>query len=200
MPVIAWLPRLLSGAIAAGLVAVAVSGAPALAQQPSQPPGTSATTPDQLLQKFPSAGVPLSNAVQDMAITNPSTFDALLALVANATDEQKSAIGAGLAQATKIEVLTNQALATEWQQKIAAITDRSFEIAATNAFGDIQLGATGSAAGAAGSGLGGPGNGPGGTGSSGPPETIGSNPISTQTFTLTSSISGGALANTLVSP
>jgi hypothetical protein len=200
MPVIAWLPRLLSGAIAAGLVAVAVSGAPALAQQPSQPPGASATTPDQLLQKFPNAGVPLSNAVQDMAITNPSTFDALLALVANANDEQKSAIGAGLAQATKIEVLTNQALATEWQQKIAAITDRSFEIAATNAFGDIQLGATGSAAGAAGSGLGGPGNGPGGTGSSGPPETIGSNPISTQTFALTSSIAGGTFANFSVSP
>ena len=49
----------------------------------------------------------------------------------------------GLTQAAKNEVLTNQTLAADWQQQIAAITDPTFKTAATNALGDVQLGAVG---------------------------------------------------------
>jgi hypothetical protein len=155
-----------------------------------------------LLQKYPNAGNELTNAVEAMVLADPSTFKSVLALVTGATDPQKSAIATGLAQATKVEVLTNQPLATDWQQQLAAITDSTFTVAATNAFGDVQLGAIGgSSVGAAGSGLGGPGSAPGGTSGGGAPGNPQSNPVPTQTFnSLTSSVGGANALSNSVSP
>jgi hypothetical protein len=159
--------RFIAGAMFAAFVMGAVGMSAANAQQP-QIPSASAflANPGQLLQQHPNGGSLLTSTVQQLALTNTSTFKVLLGLVANANDLQKAAIGQGLAQAAKIEVLTNQALAAEWQQQIAAIDDPSFKTAALNAFGDVRLGAGGAAAGgAAGSGLGGTGGGSGGGGS-----------------------------------
>jgi hypothetical protein len=207
MRVSGWTSSFIAGAIVAAFIVPVVGLAPANAQQSqtaqqSQIPSASAflANPEQLLQQNPNGGSQLSNDVQALALADPSTFKALLGLTQKANDLQKGAIGAGLAQATKIEVLTNQALAEDWQQQIAAITDPTFQVAATNAFGDVQLGAVGgSALGAAGSGLGGPGNGPGGL-PTGTPENIQSTPFATQPFALTSSISGAAVVNTSNSP
>jgi hypothetical protein len=212
MPIIGWTSRLVLGAIVAAFVTAtgAIGSAKAQqsqaqqsqAQQP-QSPTVSAflANPAQLLQQNPVGGPALSDAVQGLALADPATFKVLIGLEANATDQQKAAIGAGLAQATKIEVLTNQALATDWQQQIAAITDPTFQIAATNAFGDVQLGSVGGGSlGAAGSGLGGPGNGPGGLGGGAALENIQSTPVSTQSFSLTSSISGAGTVTNSVSP
>jgi hypothetical protein len=204
--------RYIAGAVVAALVIATGGAGSAEAQQSqsqpsqSQPSGNATVSaflanPQQLLQQNPNGGPALSDAVQGLTLADPSTFKVIIGLTATANDQQKAAIGAGLAQATKIKVLTDQALATDWQQQIAAITDQSFQIAATNAFGDVQLGSVGGGSlGAAGSGLGGPGSGPGGLGGGTPPENIQSTPVTTQSFTLTSSISGAGTVTNSVSP
>ena len=186
-------------AMLAAFVMAAVGMSAANAQQ-SQTPTASAflANPGQLLQQNPNGGSLLSNAVQQLALSDPSTFKALLGLLANANDAQKGAIGQGLAQAAKIEVLTNQTLAADWQQQIAAINDPTFKTAALNAFGDVQLGAVGGAAGsAAGTGLGGAGSGSGGGGS---PEDIRSRGTTTPSFTTSASTSGASGVSTGSSP
>jgi hypothetical protein len=155
--------RFIASAIIVIIGVAAASLGTAKAQQP-QIPSSSAflANPEQLLEQNPNGGSQLINAVQELALADPSTFKVLLGLTGKANELQKRAIGAGLAQATKIEVLTSQSLATDWQQQLAAIKDPIFQIAATNAFGDVQLGAVGGGAiGAAGSGLGGTGSGQG---------------------------------------
>jgi hypothetical protein len=120
-----------------------------------------------------------------MALADTSTFKILLGLLSGANDLQKSAIGAGLARAAKIEVLTDQSVAADWQQQIAAINDPSFKTAATDSFGDVKIGALG------GSPLGGTGTGSGlgaPPGSSGPAQSISSSSVPTRTFTITSSV------------
>jgi hypothetical protein len=182
--------RCIAGAMLAAFVMAAVGMSAANAQQ-SQTPTASAflANPGQLLQQNPNGGSLLANAVQQLALSDTSTFKVLLGLVATANDAQKSAIGQGLAQAAKIEVLTNQPLAADWQQQIAAITDPSFKTAATNAFGDVQLGAVGGGAPGAGVGaFGGPGGGVGGGGL----QTIGQNgsPVATSPFNFTGGTTG----------
>lgn len=144
--------------------------------------------PGQLLQQHPNGGLRLSSAVQQIALADPTTFKTLMGLLAQANDQQKGALGEGLAQAAKILVLTNQPLATEWQQQIAGITDPAFQTAAINAFGDVELGAIG------GGPLGAVGGGGGqinplnnGPASNGTPSTPVPTPVQTQFFTITSS-------------
>jgi len=147
--------------------------------------------PGQLLQQYQNGGPILISTVEQFALADPTTFKALLGLLATANGAQKSAIGAGLAQAAKVEVLTNQALAADWQQQIGAITDASFKTAATNAFGDVQLGGIG------GGPLGGTGGGGGGqtaplnqsSSNSGPAQNFQSTPVATSNFTYSSSVS-----------
>ncbi len=143
--------------------------------------------PGHLLQQYPNAGRQLVAAVEQLALSDATAFKVLIGLLAYANEQQKGAIGEGLARAAKIEVSTNQALAADWQQQIAAVTDPSFQTAATNALGDVQLGAVGGGPlGAAGGGGGqtnpfnqGPSN-------NGLPPQDGSNPIPTPLFTFSS--------------
>ena len=85
----------------------------------------------------------LVNKVQQLALNDASTFKVLLGLVADASEPQRRAIAEGLVQAAKVEVLTDQTLAANWQQQIVAITDPIFRTAAIDALGDVQLGAVG---------------------------------------------------------
>lgn len=176
--------RFIACAMFAALVMAGVGMGAANAQQ---------TTPAQLLQQNPNGGQPLINAVENLVLSDNSTFQAFLGLLGNANDPQKGAIGEGLAQAAKILVLTNQPLAQSWQQQIAAINDRTFQTAWRLASGDVQLGAIGGAPGGApGAGLGGPGGGPGG----GAPEGIHSNPIGTSFFTIQGGTTGAGGTST----
>jgi len=158
--------RVIAAAIVGAAFFVSVgTGAVNAQQQPSQPITVSAfmANPGQLLQQYPSGGTLMIAVVQQLALADPATFKVLMGLLPNANDLQKGALGEGLAKAAKIEVLTDQATATDWQAQIAAITDPSFKTAATNAFGDVQLGAIGGGPlGAAGGGPGGLGGGGGG--------------------------------------
>jgi hypothetical protein len=183
--------RFIAGAIVGAVVLVAVGTGLLHAQQPQnqQAPSVSAfmANPNQLLQQYPGGGSLMIAVVQQLALADPTTFKVLLGLVANANDPQKGALGEGLAQAAKIEVLTNQTLATEWQQQIEAITDPAFKIAATNAFGDVRLGAIG------GGPLGAAGGGPGGAGGGGSLESLVSAPVVTQPFAYTGSTTGASV-------
>lgn len=186
--------RFIGGAVVAAFVLTAVDARPAHAQQPLTVSQFLAN-PGQLLQQYPVGGTLMIAAVQQLALADPTTFKVLIGLVATANDQQKGAIGEALTQAAKIEVLTNQTLAADWQQQIAAITDPAFKVAATNALGDVQLGSIGGGnLGSAGGGPAGPGGGGGG------PENIQSNPTNTQGFTFTGSTAGGPGVSFSVSP
>jgi hypothetical protein len=135
-------------------------------------------TPAQLLQQNPNGGQLLTNALEQLVLTTPAVFNTILGSVGGASDQQKIAIATALSQAAKTMVLTDEALAADWQQKILAVTDPTFNTAAVNAFGDVKLGAVG---GAPGQGpLGGPAGAPGGVGSL---QDIRSTPITTTLFT-----------------
>lgn len=176
--------RFIASAIIGVGILVAAEAPPAHAQQQLTITEFLAK-PGALLQQYPNGGALLVSAVQDLALADPAAFKALIGLVANANDLQKGAIGEGLTQAAKIEVLTNQTVAADWQQQIAAITDPSFKVAATNALGDVQLGSIGGGnLGSSGGGPAGPGGGGGG------PQNIQSNPTNTTFFTFSSSTSG----------
>ncbi len=181
--------RFVAGAIVGATVLVG-SGV-VHAQQPQNPQpitaGTFLANPNQLLQLYPTGGSLMIAVVQQLALSDPSTFNVLLNLVADANDPQRGALGEGLAQAAKIEVLTDQELATQWQQQIEAITDPTFKTAATNAFGDVKLGAIG------GGPLGGAGGGPGTPGGGGPLESLVSVPVVTQPFAFSGSTSGSTV-------
>jgi hypothetical protein len=167
------------------LTGIGMSAANAQAQTPTV--AAFLANPTQLLQQNPNGGTLLSNAVEQLALADPATFKVLLGLLDSANDLQKSAIGVGLAQAAKIEVLTNQTLAADWQQQIAAITDPTFQTAAINAFGDVRLGAVGGGT------LGGEGGGPttGGPTINNTPENLNETPVTTSPFTFTSSTTAG---------
>ena len=168
--------RFATGAIFAALVVAGIGVGAANAQ---------AQTPAQLLQQNPNGGQLLINALQQLVLTEPRTFDTILGAVGGMNDQQKTATATALTQAAKVMVLTNEALATEWQQKILAITDPTFKTAAVNAFGDVKLGAIG------GGPLGGPAGGPGG-GGGGALEAIVSGPTATHPFTWEAGVAPGS--------
>jgi hypothetical protein len=172
------------------LIGMGTGALQAQQQQNAQVPTVASflASPNQLLQQYPNGGSLMIAVVQQLALADPATFNVLLGLVGNANDTQRGALGEGLAQAAKIEVLTNQTLATQWQQQIEAITDPTFKTAATNAFGDVQLGAIGGGPlGAAGGGPGGLGGGGGGL------ENLSSPAVPTGPFAFTGSSSGASV-------
>jgi len=190
MYVVDWATRFIGRAIfgAAVFAVLGIGVLHAQQPQPQQAPSVNAflANPNQLLQQYPNGGSLLISIVQQLALADPATFKVLLGLVASANDPQRGALGEGLAQAAKIEVLTDQPLAADWQQQIAAITDPTFKTAATNAFGDVKLGAIG------GGPLGGNGGGPSGPATGGGSlENLASTPVVTQPFAFTGSTSGG---------
>ena len=201
MFIVARAVRMIVGTTITCLVVASASIDHAGAQTNSPPPAVNAflANPSALLQQYPNGGPALSNAAQEFVLADPTTFKILLGLLASANDLQKGAIGSGLAQATKIEVLTNQPLATEWQDQIAAVTDPRFKTAATNAFGDVKLGAIGGGPlGGGGGGQTGPLNqGPIGTG---PVETFQAHGVPTGPFTFTSSVTPSSSTTTPPGP
>lgn len=197
MDVICKASRIITGAIVAVSIVAAIGTNAANAQQT---PSASSflANPSQLLQQDFEGGSLLSNAVEQLALTDPSTFGALLALLRDADEAQRGAIGRGLAQAAKVLVLTNQELAVQWQQQIALVNDPSFKTAAAEALADVKLGSVG---GGPGSGLGGPGGGPGG----GAVEDIRPKSVGTLPYTFTAStagagVPGGTPGGTTTSP
>jgi len=199
MSVIGRTLRLIAGAIFAASILVPIAPNTASAQQ-TQPPTAKAflVNPQQLLQQYPNGGQLLIKAVQQLALEDPSTFKVLIGLLKDANDLQRGAIGEGLAQATKLEVLADQALATEWQQEIVAITDPTFKTAALNAFGDVTIGAVGATP--LGGQLGGFGTDQQGSNGSSVVQDIRSKTVNTQSFVFTTTPIFGTTPSNSVSP
>ncbi|MBV8473041.1 MAG: hypothetical protein JO107_00860 [Hyphomicrobiales bacterium] len=166
---------LLSGAtIAAAQSAVPPSTHPAdFAKLPDSLIAQFKSNPEGLLASFASGGLPLSNRVRGLALSDPAAVDALIALAKGANDVQRAALGAGLAEAARILAATSPELAGAIQQKvlqsglaplITAYMALSNTLTASVGVGGG--GAGGGGAGGAGAGSGGPTGGVGSFGGS----------------------------------
>jgi len=171
---------------------------PAAAQTSTGTPGASAAAaaaflanPGQVLQQNPTGGQQLVSRIRDLAVADPATLQSILQLLATANKDQKVAIGAGLAQAAKIVVRTNQAYATQIQQAILDTKDQDVVLAYAAAAGDTATGAAGGAGAAGGGAVGGQTNSisTGGTGG-GTAQSIGGGGVQTGSFSMTSSVGG----------
>lgn len=147
--------------------------------------------PSRLLSQNPAGGGNLVSAVRDLAVADRATLQPILNLLANASKEQKTAIGSGLAQAARIVVRSNQAYATEIQESIAKTKDQDVVLAYAATAGDQPIGAGAAGGGAAGGGSGGQTSalltgfrGGGGL------EAIGGDGVNTGQFAISSSVSG----------
>lgn len=178
------------------MLALAAPGGAAMAQtagaltQLSQAVTNFKANPEQLLTQFPNAGVELTSRARDFALSDPASLDPLIALLAKASKDQKTAIAAGLAQAARIVVRSNQPYATRIQQAIADTKDLDTVMAFAAASGDTGTAATGAGgAGSAGA-SGGQTSALGASGAGrGTLEAIGGNSVNTGIFSFTSSVS-----------
>lgn len=154
--------------------------------------------PDALLDANPNGGPRLVSQIRDVAIADHSSLQIILSLLAKATKDQKSAIGAGLGQAARVLVRTDPAYANEIQLAIAETKDQDVVVAYTSAVGDQAIAAVGAAG--SGGAIGGQTNAlPNGPLGTGPAQAIGGREIMTGQFTYSSSVSAST-ASSSVSP
>lgn len=159
--------------------------------------------PQAIIANHASAGLPLSTEARSLLLTDPTLIDALLDAAKGGNDVQKAAIGAGLAEASKVLVCSNPQLAATIQQKIAQSNIGPLITAYIAASNGTETAAIG------GGGGGGGGTGPVGGVGSNPGSNTGSNPNSGSYFTgngvteAALAFSGGGFsqtANNAVSP
>jgi hypothetical protein len=131
------------------------------------------SNPAGLLSRYPFGSGGLAGEIRNLVASDTTLLQFVIGLVAKATDQQKSAIAAGLAQAARACVNNNTNNALLIQQAVAALGDQGFQTAFTAASGQTQTAAVGAAGVGGGSGAGasagggtpGTGSGGGGTGS-----------------------------------
>jgi hypothetical protein len=97
--------------------------------------------PASLLAAFESGGLPLSNRVRHLAATDSRTLEPLVALVAQASERQRPALGSGLARATFVCLGEQSVYAAMIQAKAAAADDDIFVSAFADTLRDIQTAA-----------------------------------------------------------
>src|SRR3954451_19815059 len=102
--------------------------------------------------------------LRDLLASDSSTLQAILGLLPNANAEQKSALGAALAQAARLYARNDQTFAQQIQQAVADTKDADLILAYAAASGDAPIGAGAGAGSSGASGgptgaLGGPGGG-----------------------------------------
>jgi hypothetical protein len=155
----------------------------ALAQSTSETVAQFLNYPSELLAKAPNGGSVFVAAVRDLVAANPATLRPVLNLLANANRNQKSAIGAGLAQAARLVAKANPELAAEIQKAILNTRDQDVALAFAAGSGDRPIGVAGT------------------DGDPTGPTNIDPNSNSRPLFSHASSVSGlGALSDTVASP
>jgi hypothetical protein len=112
--------------------------------------------PQGLLTTYASAGLPLSTEVRSLVLTDPSLVEALITVAKGANDAQKSAIGAGLAEAASIIVATDPKRAAQIQVAVAQSGLEQLITAYIAVSSPTVTAATGGGGGDAGGGGGGP--------------------------------------------
>jgi hypothetical protein len=153
--------------------------------------------PKQLLSDNQVGGGRLIARVRDLLLSDSATLPTLLGLLADANNDQKSALAAGLAQAARLWVRVNPTFAQQIQQSVANSKDSPFIVAFSTALGDVPIGAL--AAGGSDGALGGQTSGLAGAGGGfGGGNFTGNFGTATGNFTATGSAvgSGNSSANT----
>jgi hypothetical protein len=146
------------------------------------------SNPGDVLGKSPEGGGALVAEIRDLAASDSATLPVIMDLLKNANDDQKRAIGSGLAQAARVCVPKDPGYANQIQQAIADTKDPVLVLAYASTAGNQPIGA--------GPGAGSPGASGGATGGFGTPtgaggtaEGIGGNGVNTGTFSMTAGTS-----------
>ena len=179
--------RILAGAFLAATV-VTVSDSVVMAQQPAGQTNNGVTV-GQLLTQFANGGPEMISRVRELA-ADPANLSALIGLLANANMAQKSALGAGLAQAARIALRNNQPYSFQIQQAVAETRDNDVQTAFAAVLGDQQIGAGGGGGGGGGGAVGGQTNPLGNGLPTGPGLGFGGGSVLNGAFSYTGSASG----------
>lgn len=156
------------------------------------------SAPSAALTTAPQGGANLVSQVRDLVATDSRTLPAVLDLLNNANDAQKSAIASGLSQAGKICVSTDQDYYTTLQTEIAkrAEQDPAFRVLYASVNGDTGTGAGGAGAGGSPGASGGATSGTTTTGfGTGSVEGINGNGVNTGNFTYSPSVASANNSN-----
>ena len=108
--------------------------------------------PGQLLTQFPGGGEALRAMARDYMTSDKSVLTPLIALLANANQDQRIAIAQGLADAAKLYAPTDLPEATEIQQAVAKTGLSEVIKAYASIAGDTGTGSTGGGGGGGGGG------------------------------------------------
>jgi hypothetical protein len=130
--------------VAVGYLVIHPGVSPAVAAQlTSQQVSQFLADPSALLKANPTAGGKLISQIRDLMLSDPQVLTPIIALLANANDAQKSAIGTGLGDAAQTLVTTNPLLANQIQTALAANGDKLALAAYQTTVGNEAIGAAG---------------------------------------------------------
>ena len=145
------------------------------------------SNPGDVLSKSPAGGGALIAQIRDLAASDSATLPVIMGLLKGANDDQKRAIGSGLAQAARICVPKDPGYANQIQVAIADSKDPVLVLAYAAGAGNQPIGAGAGAGGSPGASGGGT-NGLGTpTGVGGSVEAINGNGVGTGQFSYTAS-------------
>ena len=135
--------------VAVGYLVIHPGVSPAVAAQlTSQQVSQFLADPSGLLQANPTGGGRLVSQIRDLMLSDPQVLAPIIALLANATDAQKTAIGTGLGDAAQTLVTTNPLLANQVQTALAANGDKLAVAAYQTTVSNEAIGAAGGGGGA----------------------------------------------------
>ncbi|UPK33983.1 hypothetical protein IVB18_38360 [Bradyrhizobium sp. 186] len=147
MSVISVALRLAAAAAVAAAISTAASAAvyPPQRQLPVQVTSDFKSSPNSLLQQYPTGGAQMVSRVRDLGASDPATLPGLIALLKDpaTTTDQMRAIVAGLAQVARMAAQSDAAFANEIQTAIASIGNADVIAAYQAAIGDVAIAATG---------------------------------------------------------
>jgi hypothetical protein len=130
--------------VAVGYLVIHPGVSPAVAAQlTSQQVSQFLADPSALLKTNPTGGGKLISQIRDLMLSDPQVLTPIIALLANANDAQKSAIGTGLGDAAQTLVTTNPLLANQIQTALAANGDKLALAAYQTTVGNEAIGAAG---------------------------------------------------------
>jgi hypothetical protein len=135
--------------VAVGYLVIHPGVSPAVAAQlTSQQVSQFLADPSALVKANPTGGGKLISQIRDLMLSDPQVLTPIIALLANANDAQKSAIGTGLGDAAQTLVTTNPLLANQIQTALAANGDKLALAAYQTTVGNEAIGAAGGGGGA----------------------------------------------------
>ncbi len=113
------------------------------AQLPASAVADFKSNPLQMLVQNPAGGAQMVSRLRDLVASDPSTLSLVMSMLPSTNKDQKTAMGAALAQAARICVRTDRAFAVQIQQVIAETKGSELIAAFASAAGDQPIAAAG---------------------------------------------------------